>query len=485
MRRLRKDISTNPMLQYVKQELSNCSDVIFHAIEGKDNYHCMVVYIDTIIDKKRLHENLIPIFMRELENAPQHVYQQLEHNQLLPMPVSKAQNKEQVVSELLIGKVAIFFSHCDDVFLLSSLTRYEKRGVPESKNEMVIVGPQEAFSEDIDTNLSLLRHRIRHQHFKVKDYVIGKLTRTKLCIIYIEGICDPKLIQKIEKQIQKIDAFKMMGVSFISDHLEEYMKSPFPQFQYTERPDTLAAALTEGRVGIMVEGTPMTLIAPVTFFTLMQSPEDYYQRFFAATWIRWIRYFFVTISFLLPSVYVAVTTFHPEMLPSSLLITVAAARENIPFPTIFEALMMEVTFEGLREAGIRIPKPIGQTVSIIGAIVIGQAAVQAGIVSAPVVIVVSITGIASFVIPHFELGLSFRLLRFPLMIAGGTLGLVGLIIAVFLIFLHLVSIESFGVPYMRPIAPFVSKDWRDLFVRAPWTVLKRRTKAFQSKEDRS
>ena len=205
----------------------------------------------------------------------------------------------------------------------------------------------------------------------------------------------------------------------------------------------------------------------------MQSSEDYYQRFHSATFIRLIRLLFAIVAFLLPSAYVAVTTFHPEIIPTNLLITIASARENIPFPALVEALLMEITFEGLREAGIRIPKPLGQTVSIIGGIVVGQAAVQAGIVSAPLVIIVSITGIASFIIPHFELGLAFRLLRFPVLIMGGTLGLFGVVISVYLIYWYMVSLRSFGVPYMQPFAPFVLRDLKDTFIRVPWFRMKK------------
>jgi spore germination protein KA len=270
----------------------------------------------------------------------------------------------------------------------------------------------------------------------------------------------------------------LLGVSYIAEWMNNQPLSPFPTLQYTERPDTLVASLLEGRIGIMVDGTPQSLVAPVTFFSQMQSPEDYFQNYISATWIRWIRYFFAIASFLVPSFYLAITNFHPEMIPSTLLVTISAARENVPFPALVEVLIMELTFEALREAGIRIPRPLGQTVSIIGAIVIGQATVQAGIVSAPTVIVVSITGIASFVIPHFELGLAFRLLRFPLLLLGGSFGIFGIILGLFVMFWHLTTLRSFGVPYMHPVAPLVFKDWKDVFIRTRWSLMNRRPDAY-------
>jgi spore germination protein KA len=286
--------------------------------------------------------------------------------------------------------------------------------------------------------------------------------------LYITDFANPHLLNVIEKKLKQIKIQGVLGVSYLSEFLESTLSSIFPQLLHTERPDTIVGSLLEGKISILVDGSPVSIIAPITFATLLQSAEDYHQRYVVATWIRWIRYFFVISSFLLPSFYVAITTFHPEMLPTDLLITITAARELIPFPTLVEAIMKEMTFEGLREAGTRIPKPIGQTISIIGAIVIGQTAVQAGIVSSPVVIVVSITGIASYIIPHFELGLSFRLLRFPMLILGGTLGLFGAFIGGLLILYHLVNLTSFDVPYMKPIGPFEWKGIRDVFIRLSW-----------------
>jgi spore germination protein KA len=240
----------------------------------------------------------------------------------------------------------------------------------------------------------------------------------------------------------------------------------------------------EGRIGIIQDGTPTAMIAPTSFFTMLQSSEDYYQSFYAASWIRIVRFLFSIISMILPSLYVAITTFHPQIIPPNLLITIASARENIPFSALTEALIMELTFEALREAGTRIPKPVGQTVSIIGGIVIGQAAVQAGIVSAPMVIVVSITGIATYIIPHYELGLTFRLLRFPLLIMGGTMGLLGVYITAFLIYGHVANLRPLGSPYLQPVAPLVIQDWKDTLARFPSNLLKKRSSLYTDRNKR-
>lgn len=463
----------NPLLHSLRNKLNLCQDVIYQVIALNKEISCTVVYIEEIVDIRKLQEHLLPMLINCLDAPTEELMGEINAGHIFPVPTETTKDIQQIVDGILSGNVAFLFSHMDFAILATSTTKYQTRSLSESQNELVIVGPQEAFIEDIHVNMSLLRHRIKHPDFKIIQMIIGKYTKTPVNLLYIDGICSTDLLAELEKQLHQINIDKIMGVSTIAEHIEQHPRSPFPQFQYTERPDTLASGLLEGRIAIMVDGTPMCIIVPATFFSLLQSAEDYYQRYISATWIRWIRYLFVTISFLLPSAYIAIITFNPEMIPPNLLITIAAAREHIPFPTIVEALIMEITFEGLREAGIRIPKPIGQTVSIIGAIVIGQAAVQAGIVSAPIVIVVSITGIASFVIPHFELGLSFRLLRFFIMILGGTLGLFGLIIGVYVIYCHLVNLNSFGIPYMKPFAPFVWKDWKDTIFRLPWPLLKK------------
>lgn len=244
----------------------------------------------------------------------------------------------------------------------------------------------------------------------------------------------------------------------------------------------VAAQLLEGRFAIFVDGTPFVLTAPITFWSMPQANEDYYERYMIGNLIRWLRYMFMTVALLLPSLYIAISTYHQDMLPSTLPHSISAAREAIPFPALVEALIMEVAFEALREAGIRAPKTIGQAVSILGALVIGQSAVQAGIVSAPMVIIVSLTGIASFTIPHFNMSISIRILRFPLMFLAGILGLFGIVVGVFIISLHLCRLHSFGIPYMSGFAPYRKNKMKDMFVRAPWWKMKKRSQTARDKK---
>ncbi|WP_211745378.1 spore germination protein [Paenibacillus sp. Marseille-Q4541] len=471
------------IFKVVKEHLNACPDVIYKSFIIHER-SCALIYIQSIVDNDTLQKYISSPLL--LEGSSDRNWEQfckrLDQGLTFSVPYQSTSDAKEA-SDLVVQGKAVLYIEGISAFYYFDTTQYQKRSISESQNELVVTGPQEAFIEDIQSNLSLIRHKIKHPDLKMKEYMIGDYTKTSVYVIYIDGLQKPEILHQIEEQLQNISVDGIFGISYLVEHFKE-KSSPFPIFQDTERPDAVAASLLEGRIGVLMDGTPTAIIAPVTFFSLLQSAEDYYQNYYAASWIRLVRIFFTIVSVLLPSMYVAVTTFHPQVIPTSMLITIAAARENIPFSALTEAIIMELTFEALREAGTRIPKPVGQTVSIIGAIVIGQAAVLAGIVSAPMVIVVSITGIASYIIPHLELGLILRLLRFPLLILGGTMGLLGVFVGTFVIYGHLVSLKSFGTPYMQPVAPLVLSDWKDTFLRVPTPLMKNRSTAFSKIRNR-
>lgn len=471
-------------VEQIRQRLHSCDDVNVQRIALESGVVCHLIFIESITDTKRIQDFIVrPLLEDCLRDGERELIRRIADGAVIPIQATAASGPEEAVRLVLDGNAALVVDDRWPAFLFP-ITSYKGRSVPEATNEMVIIGPQEAFVENIQTNLSLIRHKLKHPDFKTLKFEIGEYTQTSIYVVYIHRLVDTEVLDTVMRELDSIRTDSVIGVSYIAELMNGQPFSPFPTIQYTERPDTLAASILEGRIGIMVDGTPQALLAPVTFFSQMQSPEDYFQNYISATWIRWVRYFFAIASFLIPSFYLAITTFHPEMIPATLLVTISAARENVPFPLMVEVLIMEMTFEALREAGIRIPRPLGQTVSIIGAIVIGQATVQAGIVSAPTVIVVSITGIASFVIPHFELGLAFRLLRFPLLLLGGTFGLFGIILGLFVMFWHMTMLKSFGVPFMHPIAPFVLKDWKDVLIRTRWSLMNRRPDSYGSESKR-
>jgi len=359
----------------------------------------------------------------------------------------------------------------------ASTTGGERRSVEEPSSQTVTRGPKESFTESILTNMTLLRRRIKTPDLRVESFTIGRQTRTFVNILYIDGIVLEKPLMEVRDRLSRIDVDSILDSGYVEEYIQDELWTPFPLMQNSERPDAVAAGLLEGQIAIVVDGSPFVLLAPTTFVKFFQSSEDYYQRYDIASFLRIIRYISFLVSILLPSLYIAVTTFHQEMLPTPLLISLASQREGIPFPALVEALLMELTFEVLREAGVRMPRVVGSAISIVGALVLGQAAVQAGLVSAAMIIVVSFTAIANFVIPSTNMSSGARLIRFVLMLLAGTLGLFGIMSGLMVLLIHLVSLKSFGVPYMTPLAPIVWGNMKDVWVRVPWPLMKTRPTA--------
>ncbi|WP_059043179.1 spore germination protein [Paenibacillus rubinfantis] len=470
---LGEDLSTR--LDWLKQELKDSSDLIYREFTISSGQRCALIYVRGMIAQDTAQQFIVRSLQREsAQLQDKDIYQFLFEDEALSVSQTTVINDLNQAVEAVLNAGALLLIDGDQRMLTFSISAYPTRGIDEAPNESVIRGSREAFIEDLEKNLTMLRRRLKTKHFKTPAINKGRDTRSAIVIAYLEDVCKPELLKEMKRRLSYIDMDGVLGSAYVEEIIEDNPYTPFPQIQYTERPDVVSAALLEGRIAILVDGSPIALVAPVTLPMLLQSAEDYYQRYIAANWIRWIRYFFVMASLTLPSIYIAVTTFHPEMIPAQLLITIAASREIVPFPALWEAFAMELAFEALREASIRIPKSIGQAVSIIGALIIGTAAVQAGIVSAAMVIIVSLTGIASFIIPHFDLGLAFRLLRFPIMILASMFGLYGLTCGMILIYIHLVNLRSFGVPYLSPIAPLVTEDLGDTFLRAPWWKMHKR-----------
>jgi len=464
-------------LDFLQQQLADCSDVVTHNFLAGPQLKCALIYLHGMVDVKMLQKDILQSMLSFHAKKASSFTQAIFVNKQLPVSDYQAIPVTEGVSSILEGNVLLLIDG-ESQALEFPISSVKKRQITEPPNELTVRGPREAFIESAEDNLTLLRKRLKTSDFKTETMRIGTKTQTKVLILYIKGVCKEELVQDIKGVLEKIEIDSVLGSSYLEEFLDSAPFSPFPQVQYTERPDVMSAGLLEGRVGIIVDGSPISLIVPVTLPMLLQSAEDYFQRHLASTWIRWIRYLFAFSSLVLPSFYIAITTFHPEMIPQKLLITIAGSREVVPFPALIEAMIMEISFEALREAAIRIPKPIGQAVSIIGALVIGTAAVQAGIVSAAMVIIVSFTGIASFIIPHFDLGLAFRLLRFPIMIFAGLFGLFGIICTMIFLYIHLINLRPFGVPYLTPMTPFVWSDFKDTLIRAPWWLMLKRPVQF-------
>lgn len=455
---------------FLQHLFSDCSDFVIREFKQKNSVHAIAVFVDGLINTSEVNQALKALMV--LEDGDENI--QVIEEALLPISqVTRVKDYKKLLQAVLSGDTGILVDGNSEALTLG-IRGAEMRSVNEPEGEAVIRGPREGFIENIRTNTSMLRRKLKTPRLKMKSLVIGRETNTNVVVSYLEGIADPSLVEEVSQRIGKIDIDSVLESGYIEELIQDSILSPFPQVKYSERPDTIAGALLEGRVAIFVDGTPMVLIVPATFWMMMQANEDYFERFQMSTLVRWLRYLFLLVSLLTPGIYVAITTFHQQMIPTTLFLSIAAARESIPFPAIVEALLMEVAFEALREAGIRLPKTVGQAVSILGALVVGQAAVQAGIVSAPMVIVVSITGIASFTIPHFNAAIALRMLRFPIMIAASILGIYGILVLLLIIIGHMANLRSFGVPYLAPVAPLSVGDLKDILLRSPWAALNKR-----------
>lgn len=464
----------HPQVSVNKEQLDeifqNCSDFVTRTISVDHEKKLLLVYIDGLIDTKSLEEGLLkPLLFRGLPTGLSHIDslgQVLEQEIFSITQVKSVSNFSELVDGILKASVGIMVDGEVNA-IIADLKGFEKRGIEEPQTEVVIRGPRDGFTETIRTNTTLIRRRIKSPKLKFEAYSLGEYSKTDVAISYIEGLAQDSLIKEVHQRISRIQIDGILESEFIEEFIEDFPFSPFPQIYNTERPDVVAANLLEGKVAIFVDNTPFVLIVPMTFWGSLQAAEDYYERFIYSTFVRIIRFILLNISQFLPSIYVALTTYHPGLIPTTLLVSVAAAREGVPFPAIIEAIIMELVFEGLREAGIRLPKPVGSAVSIVGALVIGQAAVQAGIVSAPMVIVVATTGIASFAIPRYNFGTAFRMIRFALLLLAGMFGLYGIVLGFIAITIHLVNLRSFGVPYFSPFAPQNLSDLKDVIIRVP------------------
>ncbi|BFT75743.1 spore germination protein [Paenibacillus sp. P36] len=462
------------------ETLGESSDIIIRelGIGRSGELPIAIVFTDGLADHISIHELLesLMLFTGDFRNADGSLIADipgaLERYIISLGGVRKTELMEDLYDAILSGDTAIMLDNCR-LGLIVSTRGWESRGITESNVEAVVRGPRESFTETMRTNTSLIRRRIKHPSLRMENLRVGRISKTDVAFMYIKGIADDKVVDEVRNRIQRIDIDAIMDTGQIEELIQDDTFSPFPTIYNSERPDTIAAGMLEGRVAILVDGSPFVLLVPVIFTQFLQSAEDYYQRSDFGV-IRMLRYVAMLISLLTPSVYIAVTTYHQEMLPTTLLLSLATQREGVPFPAFIEALLMETAFEILREAGIRMPRMVGSAISIVGALVLGEAAVQAGLVSAAMVIVVSITAIASFVMPAYSISIPLRLLRYLLMFIAASFGIYGIFLGCMCILFHLCSLRSFGVPYMSPFGPFHATDQKDAIFRLPLWAMQRR-----------
>lgn len=470
-----KTLSEN--INSIKNIMSGSSDLITREFAFGGNQPAVLFYVDGLIDSKIINVSIIEPLMDQLkvQNLKSRLgnisVADIARNIISVDEVKESKDQSKAVEGVLTGNAVVLIDGFDSCLIISS-KGWDKRTISAPSSESVVRGPRESFTENLLTNTSMIRRKIKSPDLAMETMALGSQTQTLIALAYIKGIANTELIQDIKERLNTIHTDSILESGYIEQFIEDAPFSLFATVGNTERPDVVAAKLLEGRIAIVVDGTPVVLTAPLLFIENFQTSEDYYSRPYFMSMLRIVRYLAFFASVLVPGVFVAITTYNQELIPTDLLFTMSAARESIPFPAFEECFIMLTAFEILREAGVRLPQTVGQAMSIVGALVLGQAAVSAGIVSTPMVIVVAITAVSIFAIP--SLADAAAILRIIFLILGGTMGGFGIIIGLLGTLVHLSSLKSFGFPYLSPIAPFQAEDTKDIAFRSfLWLMISR------------
>ncbi len=462
-----------------KEVLKGNSDVVFREFYI-GNFKSALIYIDGMGDKILLDDYVLETLMIRGHRVTK--ADEIKDKILTVSDLREVKKLSEGVNSILSGDTLMFIDGLEICYVIA--TRFwPARSVSEPSGETAIRGGRDGFTETIRFNTALVRRRIRDTRLRVSAKSLGVRSKTDIAIMYIDDIVNKNALQELLKRIDTIRIDAILDSGYIEQLIEDSEWSVFPQIQNTERPDVVAAALYEGRIAILVDNSPFAIIVPATLPNLFQSPDDYYQRWIYASIVRIIRFFSMILSLILPAMYVAVTSFHTSIIPTKLAYFIASSREGVPFPAFVEAIIMEISLALLLEAIARLPKPIGSTIGIVGGLIIGQAAVSAGIVSPIMIIVVSITTITSFTTPNYGITAAFRILRFSLIIVTAILGLYGMMIGLIFILIHLVRLKSFGIPYLSPMVNPRINDFKDMYLRFPLKCFKKRPE-YMNTEDK-
>lgn len=480
------DLSTrlDENISKMKNAFLDCDDIIMRnfntGAEGETGV--FLIYTDNIVSTDIIEQSVMTNLMNRInspgkgEHSGTKLMEALKNSSIAVGEVSEVKTFEEVFDAVLIGDLAFFVKDCASALIISAKA-WPTRGVPEAETEINVFGPKDAFCESASLNTVLIRRRIKDTRLKVKRKTVGKRSKTGVVLMYMEDIVRPKVLEKINSLIDNVETDGIFDSGMLEQLWEKNSYSPFPQMQMTERPDKAAAAIMEGRVVLVVDNTPFSLVLPTTFNVFFQAAEDYYERFEIASIVRVLRFLGFFMATFLPGLYIALTVFHPSALPAPLLLKIAGSRQKVPFPTVAEIMIMEIAFELLREAGIRLPSPVSSTIGIVGGIIIGQAVVDAGFVSSVVVISASITAISSFVIPNNAFVSGVRVCKYFVILLSSIFGIYGFMLAFLAILTHLCSLTSFEIPYMFPYCSASVNDYQDLkdsIFRLPLFMLKRR-----------
>lgn len=468
----------------IKNIFDKCSDLVirkFYMANDPEHY-AMIAYFDGMVKQELIEE-----FIQKLTAKPAvdsaYTSDDKDYAQYLLgiRPEDMYEELDQVSDAIVNSKLVLFIDGVNKALTID-FKNPPARNVEQPEVESSLRGPKEGFTESLRTNTCLLRKKIKSEKLKIESLKLGKQTKTDVSICYLSGIANEKIINELRERVQKIDIDAVLGTNYILEYIQDSPSFVLPTVFRTEKPDVLAAKLLEGRIAIIADGTPIALTVPCLWVEFLQTDDDYTLKFIPATLNRWVRYLSFFINLTLSGFYVSLLTFHHELIPDSLVPSILKSRAGVPLPAMWECFAMLFVYEVLREAGVRMPRVVGPAVSIVGALVLGQAAVDAGFVSTPTVVVVGFTAIASLTITAPEMSMSLIFPRFVFLFLGGSLGMLGLIGGVMIMFMNMISIRSFGVPYMGPLAPLVVNELSDVAIRAPLETMTRRPKLITWKQ---
>lgn len=443
--------------KYLRSRLENCSDILIRPMRLGDKHKvdCLMVYIEVAVSNMMLDDSALGKMINHFwEISPEDIQEFVRHNSLGIADVKKLENLDESIDAMLAGNAVFFIDGYDKAMKISS-KGYPSTGVMEAESEKVLRGSREGFSDSVKSNSALVRKRLRDTRLKVEEYKIGVRSHTLTQVLYMDDLVHEGLLEEVKERLEEFQIDGILDSGMLEQLTEDVWYSPFPQYQTTERPDRAVQEILKGKVVILCDNSPEALILPGNFSSFMESSEDWYHRFEMASFLRILRYLAVIMATVLPGLYLAVIRFHTQILPSALILSFAEAREGVPFSSVLELIFLELAFELIREAGVRVPGSLGNAIGIVGGLVIGQAAVEANLVSPIVVMIVALTALGSMTVPNEEFAAAFRLVKYGFLILGGYLGIYGIVLGVYLVIGHLAGLISFGIPYL---VPFIKKE---------------------------
>jgi len=450
----------------LRQLFTDSDTMKFRRLEGAGGQEFFLVFCDGLVNSEILNQHVIrPLMAMQGEPCGQESLRILEEKVLQANDIKQVTEIKKLVEAVTYGETLLLVNGSSEALLIDT-KHFDKRGIEEPGGEQIMSGPREGFCETMLTNLSMVRRRVRSHELKMKYHSIGERTATSICLCYIDSLVNRDVLTELEKRLSEIEIDAVLDSNYIVELIQDHRISPFRTTGYTERPDVVVGKLLEGRVAVFVDGTPVVLTVPYLFIENFQSNEDYYTNYYYASFARALRMVGFLMAVIVPALYIAVVAFHHEMVPTSLFINIARERQNVPLPAALEAFLLLITFDILKETGVRMSSSVGHTLSIVGALVVGQAAVEARLVAAPMIIVVAATGITSLLVP--KMSSAVIIARYLLLLAATMMGYLGVVLGMMALAIHILNLSSFGIPQVLSNRRVRFQSFKDTYIRAPW-----------------